>query len=305
VGPMKPSDIPHELTGQPFTVATARAAGLSWKVLQSRRFVCVGRGAYVRRDGETPEAAIVRGALLTLPPQTLVTGVSALRLLGVTVGSPDPLHFVTTHPRQVRRRGVRVTRVASLPPHHGSVVVAEHCWVVASRDLSLLDLVTAGDWLIRAKLTTLPALNAYVMASSMRGARPAREAIGLVRERVDSVRETWLRLCLVFAGLPTPECNPTVGGVRREGRVDLAYLKYRVLIEYEGDQHRGDRRQWNRDIDRYDDFTSANFTVIRITADRARYPRLVVRRIYEALRAGGYRGPEPVFDQRWMALFER
>jgi hypothetical protein len=31
----------------------------------------------------------------------------------------------------------------------------------------------------------------------------------------------------------------------------------------------------------------------------------VVRRIYEALRAGGYRGPEPVFDQRWMALFEK
>jgi very-short-patch-repair endonuclease len=87
--------------------------------------------------------------------------------------------------------------------------------------------------------------------------------------------------------------------------VDLTYLEYRVLIEYEGDQHRGDKRQWNRDIDRYDDFVVASFTVIRITAGRARHPRLVVRRIYEALCAGGYRGPEPTFDRRWMALFEK
>jgi hypothetical protein len=177
--------------------------------------------------------------------------------------------------------------------------------VVAAQGLTLLDLVTAGDWLLRAKLTTRAALEAYVEASSIRGVRQAREAVALVCERVDSVRETWLRLCLVFAGLPPPQCNPTVSGARAYGRVDLAYLKYRVLIEYEGDQHRGDKRQWNRDIDRYDDFAQAGFVVIRITAERARYPRLVVRRIYEALRAGGYRGPEPVFDQRWMALFEK
>ena len=169
----------------------------------------------------------------------------------------------------------------------------------------MLDLVAAGDWLLRDRLTTLPALRAYVEATSIRGTGSAKVAIELVRERVDSVRETWLRLCLVFAGLPTPQCNPTVAGARRYGRVDLVYLEYRVLIEYEGDQHRGDKRQWNRDIDRYDDFSGANLTVVRITAERARYPRLVVRRIHEALCAGGYRGPEPTFDQRWMGLFER
>ncbi len=126
-----------------------------------------------------------------------------------------------------------------------------------------------------------------------------------MREQVDSVRETWLRICLVFAGLPTPQCNPTVSGARRYGRVDLTYLEYRVLIEYEGDQHRDDKRQWNRDIDRYDDFQGAGFTVVRITAERARYPRRVVRRVFEALHAGGYRGQEPTFDQRWMAHFEK
>jgi Protein of unknown function (DUF559) len=302
---VQPNEIPQELTGQPFTVAAARAAGLSWKVLQGQRFVRLGRGAYLRRDGLTAEASLVMGVLLTLPPETLVTGVSGLRVLGVTVGSPEPLHFVTTHPRQVRRRGIRVTRASALPPCDGSVATPEHCWMVAAQDLSLIELVTAGDWLLRAELTTLPRLTAYLEASSIRGVRPAREAIALVRERVDSVRETWLRLCLILARLPMPDCNPTVRGVRGYGRVDLVYLEHRVLIEYEGDQHRGDRRQWNRDIDRYDDFTAAGFVVVRVTADRARYPRLVVRRIYEAIRASGYRGPEPVFDQRWMALFEK
>ncbi len=102
-----------------------------------------------------------------------------------------------------------------------------------------------------------------------------------------------------------PERNPVVDGRRRSGRVDLVYLEFRVLIEYEGDQHRGDERQWNRDIDRYEDFTRLGFVIIRITAERARYPRLVVRLVDEALRAGGYRGPEPAFDQQWMRLFER
>ena len=199
---MQPLGIPAELAGQPFTVAAARAAGLSWKVLQSQRFISVARGVYGRRDGDLSEASLIRGALLTLPPRTLVTGVSGLRLLGVMVGSPEPLCFVTTHPRQVRRQGVRVTRVTMLPPNHGSVAVAEHCWVVAAQTLTLLDLATAGDWLVRERLTTVAALQAYVGSTSIRGVVSARNAIGLVREQVDSARESWLRLCLV-----SPDCR--------------------------------------------------------------------------------------------------
>ena len=38
------------------------------------------------------------------------------------------------------------------------------------------------------------------------------------------------------------------------GRVDLVYLAYKLIIEYEGDQHRTDRHQWNADIDRHEEF---------------------------------------------------
>jgi hypothetical protein len=81
-----------------------------------------------------------------------------------------------------------------------------------------------------------------VHTHSGRGVLLVRAAVGLARERVDSPRETWLRLCLVLAGLPMPECNLIIGdGQGPIGRVDLVYLMYSVIIEYEGDQHRTDR----------------------------------------------------------------
>jgi hypothetical protein len=90
---------------------------------------------------------------------------------------------------------------------------------------------------------------------------------------VDSPRETYLRLCLVLAGLPVPECNLIIGDDQGPiGRVDLVYLAHKLIIEYEGDQHRTDRNQWNRDIDRHEDFARDHWTLIRVTSERARWP---------------------------------
>jgi hypothetical protein len=43
-----------------------------------------------------------------------------------------------------------------------------------------------------------------------------------------------------------------------------------LIIDYEGDQHRTDRNQWNRDIDRQEDFARDNWMLIRVTSERAR-----------------------------------
>jgi very-short-patch-repair endonuclease len=80
-------------------------------------------------------------------------------------------------------------------------------------------------------------------------------------------------------------------------------VAYRLIIEYEGDQHRTDRNQWNRDIDRQEDFTRGRWTLIRVTSERARWPRQLVHAIYLALRANGYDGPAPEFGELWMSLF--
>ena len=240
-----------------------------------------------------------------MPPATIATGVTGLQLLGVDVGPQLPMTFATTHPRQVRRRDVRVIRLKELPAHRDGVASPEQCWLVAASTLNLLDLVTAGDSLLRLRRTTLVRLQSAVQTHSGRGIVAARTAVRLIRERVDSPRETWLRLCLVLAGLPMPECNLIIGDDQGPiGRVDLVYVAYKLIIEYEGDQHRTDRNQWNRDIDRHEDFVRDHWTLIRVTSERARWPRQVVRGVYKALRANGYDGPSPEFGELWISLFE-
>ena len=91
-----------------------------------------------------------------------------------------------------------------------------------------------------------------------RGVRQLRELVPLSDPRAESVRESWTRLALVDAGLPVPE--PQVW-IHIEGvptyRLDLAYRRRRVAIEYDGweahertpEQGAYDaaRRQWLRD----------------------------------------------------------
>ena len=299
------SVIPRALNGQPFETSDARAVGLSWKVLQGSRFRRVTQGVYVTATSADSPRLRVRGIMLALPADTIATGVTGLQMLGIEVGPELPMTFASTHLRQIRRRDVRVMRFKELPPHRDGIARAEHCWLVAASTLNLLDLVTAGDWLLRRRRSTLVRLHSAVQTYPGRGVVPARRAVMLVRERVDSPRETWLRLCLVLAGLPMPECNLVIGDDQGPmGRVDLVYLAYKLIIEYEGDQHRTDRNQWNADIDRHEDFARDNWTLIRVTSERARWPRQVVRSVYRALRANGYEGSAPDFNQLWISLFE-
>jgi hypothetical protein len=302
---MQPSVIPPALHGQPFRAADALALGVSVKTLQGARFRRLARGVYISAATADCHALRIRGVMLALPPGTIATGMTGLQLHAVDVGPKLPMIFATTHLRPVRRRDVRVMRVKELPAHRDGIASPEHCWLVAASTLNLLDLVIAGDWLLRRRRSTIVRLQSAVQTYSGRGVVAARSAVALVRERVDSPRETWLRLCLVLAGLPTPECNLTIGDDQRPiGRVDLVYVAYKLIIEYEGDQHRTNRNQWNADIDRHEDFARDHWTLIRVTSERTRWPRQLVRAVYKALRANGYNGPPPVFDELWISLFE-
>lgn len=78
-----------------------------------------------------------------------------------------------------------------------------------------------------------------------------------------------------------------------------------MIVEYEGDQHRTDKGQWSADIHRGEEFSALGYRTIRITAAHLRRPRSVVWRVLDAIRAGGYAGPEPTFGLEWRSLFER
>lgn len=260
-------------------------------------------GVHVVTPVDLEFPTLVAGARLLLPSDALATSVTALRMFGVPAGWLRPLCFVTTHPHQIRRPGLVVTRVATLPAGDAGVVAAPWSFVSSAVRLDLVELVAAGDRLVRSGATTPEELLAVGAAYRGRGARFARRAAGMVRRRVDSAQETELRLCLTLAGLSEPECNPLVGSREVIGRVDLRYRAWRLLVEYEGDQHRTTVRQWNRDIERHEQLTADNWVVVRITAERMRSPRGVVARVLQALRSAGYLGPDPSFSHEWCDLY--
>ncbi len=296
--------LPEPLPRAPFTTATARVAGLGPGRLRGPAVERLFRGVYRSSAGATTLLDVVRAAVLVAPPGSLVTGVTALRLRGAAVGPLHPVHLITTHPHPVRRPGLKVTRVAVLSPATGCLVGPEDAFVAAAPALDLVELVTAGDHLVRQGLTTPLALVEAARQHRGRGSILARRAAALVRERVDSPQETELRLCLVLAGLPEPACNLVVGDDREAvGRADLVYRRLRVLLEYEGDQHRRDLRQWNRDIERQEQLEATDWRTVRITAERMRRPHSVVSRVLQVLRTAGYDGPDPTFGPEWTALF--
>ncbi|MCU1405843.1 MAG: hypothetical protein JWQ43_2146, partial [Glaciihabitans sp.] len=48
------------------------------------------------------------------------------------------------------------------------------------------------------------------------------------------------------------------------GRADLVYPRWRTIVEYDGDQHRADTRQYEKDITRMETFADQGWNVVRV-----------------------------------------
>ena len=83
-----------------------------------------------------------------------------------------------------------------------------------------------------------------------RGLKALRTALPLVDGGAASPKETWLRLLYIDAGLPRPTTQiPIVEGRGQLVRwSDMGWEEYMVVSEYDGDQHRTNRRQYIKDI---------------------------------------------------------
>jgi very-short-patch-repair endonuclease len=93
----------------------------------------------------------------------------------------------------------------------------------------------------------------------------------------------------VRAGLPEPIIGHTV---HHEGywvgTPDLAYVREKVAIEYQGSGHRQED-VFEEDIDRLERFREAGWTVIQITKRHLGDPRALAERVRRALAAAGAR----------------
>jgi len=263
-------------------------------------------GVYVCAHSTLTLGSQVKAALLALPEGTAASHVTGLQVRGIDVGARTPLHFTSSHHRQVRVPGVRVHRRSHMPQAANGLLSPERCFVDAAAELGLVAAVAAGDWLLHARLSSEERLASEIDAcAGVQGVAAARAALPFVRPRVESPRETLVRLLLVLAGLPEPLTNVAIGtGADFLARGDLVYPEFKLIVEYDGRQHAEDAYQWNRDLDRLDALSDAGWRVVRVTAKRLRQPREVVLKVHRQLVAAGYRGPAPQFDAAWKRLFE-
>lgn len=288
-----------------FSVPAARASGVSRSRLRASDLVAPFRGSRMSRPDALPSDRFERARVLLLARCTGYVPVAptGFRFSHVTAallyGMPLPDRFVADETLDVavtpgtqppRGRGVRghrvsdagLRRVAGFP-----VVVPELAWLQLAPLLTADELVIAGDHLVRRKRTASShaALRAIMERAGTRGVIAARAALGEIRSGTDSPRETVMRLIIVRAGLP----EPVIGyRVHHDGSFigtpDLAYVRERVAIEYEGEPHWRDPRVFREDIERRELFERASWRVFRVTNDHIVFPNRLISRLSELLR---------------------
>lgn len=212
----------------------------------------------------------------------------ALPELHVTVAPParaPRIAGVRAHARRISAREVRFSR--GLP-----VTSAARTWSDLAATASVRQLVMLGDAVIggHAPLASRDDLCAALPAAGARGARRAKRAIELVNERSESPQESLLRVILADAGLPEPDVNIELRAP--DGRVlarpDLRFRRERVILEYEGDHHRTDPRQWRRDLTRTTTLQQHGELVLRIGAEHLRAEKRLVGLVFRTLTSRGW-----------------
>jgi hypothetical protein len=139
-----------------------------------------------------------------------------------------------------------------------------------------------------ARATGFKVDDVLAIAGCHRGARGLRQ-LETVLEVVDagaqSPRESYLRLLLIEAGLTRPLTQIPVLG---EDGLPIAYLDMgwpdlMVAVEYDGDHHRLDRRQYLKDIRRLELLERLGWLIVRVVVEDR--PAEIVRRVRYAMEA--------------------
>ncbi|GAA0582675.1 hypothetical protein [Actinomadura livida] len=236
-------------------------------------------------------------AALILPADSVFCGVTAARLYGVPVPDGDlRVHAAvpataSTVPRvkqlRVHSYSIPAGQVSRLDGRR--VIGPERLYLELAASVPRIDLVIAGDHMLRRQVSTREQLHAFLKTCyRRRGVRKAKLALQHLEPRSDSPPETRLRMLIVDAGLPRPIANQDVfndWGVWL-ARPDLSYPAVKIAIEYEGLHHQQDPRQYSRDIERDGGLIDEGWVVIRVNKDGLfRTPRQVVNRVRKALDA--------------------
>ncbi len=229
-------------------------------------------------DEEWKSVHLRQLGLQFIRPDCAASHTSAAVLHGMAIPNEHLRHIHVTSAIgvvPVRRRGVR--------GHSAEMLDVDTAWDLrlVARDqtlrqiagmLTVADMTVALDCLLGGwhgePSATVESLRAVAEAPvRYRGRATFLAALERAHPGVDSPRESSLRLLLVDHGLPEPVVHPPVF-VQALGRVihpDLGYVEQKIAIEYEGEHHRTDARQWAIDIERRQAYESEGWRLIRVT----------------------------------------
>jgi len=194
---------------------------------------------------------------------------------------------------------IEARKVDGLP-----LVSPGEAFVQAAGILSFRELVVAADHLIRPvrlhsrpqPIIRLDELRELVAASSARGIVRARTALKFARIGAESRMETILRFLLAQYGLDVfdLQVDLTDAHGRWIGRFDLVNLAHRLIVEYDGEQHRTSNEQYEHDQERLDRARDAGFRVLRFRRTQViEQPLRTIQRVADALDLQ----PKPVRGQ--------
>lgn len=116
-----------------------------------------------------------------------------------------------------------------------------------------------------------------------RGLRQLEAVLALVDAGAQSPRESWLRLTLIEGGLPRPQTQIPVRcpDSFTTYYLDMGWEDMMVAVEYDGEHHRTDRWQYEKDNRRREDLERLGWIVIRVLAGNTSGD--IVRRVGDAL----------------------
>jgi hypothetical protein len=264
--------VPIDLSA-PFRGSTAVAAGLLTPgVLRGRRYRRLFPDVYAPAPLEVDLALRARAAGVLVAGRGVVAGYAAAELWGASCGPADaPVDVLLPYDR--RCDGLRV--------HRERIDPGEITWLgptpVTTADRVAFDLARwAPDLTERVAAVDALAHCCKVDLDAVRALRNRHlgvhhgaviaQVLALADARAASPMESRARMALHLGGLPAPVVQHPVIARGARYYLDLAYPEVRLAIEYDGAEHRTQRRA-RRDLMREAALTAAGWHIVRFDAD--------------------------------------
>lgn len=273
---------------EPFIGSEAVANGVVVKSALRTRYTKLFRNVYVSADAAPTPQLRARAGWLWSGRRGVIAGLSASALHGAKwVEDTAPLEIFHTNRNPlpgIRVRGDvlvedEVAVVGGIPVRTPARTALDiGCWYPASEAVAAIDAL--------ARATDLKISDVDLLAQrypGRRGIRQARTTLSLVDAGGQSPKETWVRLLLIQAGLPRPRTQIAVHDQNGNtvAYLDMGWDDVKVAVEYDGDQHRTDKRQYTWDIRRLELVARLGWIVVRVVAgDR---PTDIIQRVRSAL----------------------